>query len=214
MRKDLVVIDIETEPDESALDHPPQFTAPANYKDPAKIEEWKAEKLESWKEGLALRASTGMIVAAGISSHLSCEPEIYHSEFHIEQESIELLIETLDHAHVDNLIVGGWNILEFDLPFIYQRAKIQRVPIPSRLFDPFDKWKPWKLRIADGMKIWAAGTKEYAGLDTVARVLRCGQKDNANSAKFGELYRSDRQAALDHLRNDLTMTRNVLEVLL
>jgi hypothetical protein len=45
-------------------------------------------------------------------------------------------------------------------------------------------------------------------LDHVAKSLGCGSK-NGNGAEFAALYVSDEQAALEYLRNDLTITGNV-----
>lgn len=134
----LCSIDIETEPDPSALAHPPEFQAPSNYKDPEKIAAYKAQAFEDWKERMALRATTGRILCAGAVGIDGC---FYDTT---ELEIVSALIETLDFAFVDGYIVGGWNHSQFDLPFIYQRALILGVKVPSRIFKPLERWNKWQ----------------------------------------------------------------------
>lgn len=206
----LACIDIETEPDPSALAHPPEFQAPSNYKDPEKISAYKAQAFEDWKRKMALSATTGRILASGILTDSGYDVD--HGQD--EETTVSVCIDALDYAHVDGIIVGGWNHSQFDLPFIYQRALILGVKVPSRIFKPLERWNKWQFQIADGMQIWAAGTKEYASLNDVARVLGCGSKDDGISKNFGQVYREDREKALGHLRNDLVMTHAVLERML
>lgn len=201
-----ITIDIETEPDPSALAHPPEFSAPSNYKDPAKIESYKSQAYEEWKDRMALRATTGRILCAGVKSILT-GVEIHEGN---ETDIVRSLVQVLDFVFLDGEILCGWNHSQFDLPFIYQRALILGVKIPERVFKPLERWNKWQFQIADGMQIWAAGTKEYASLGDVARVLGCGSKDDGISKNFGQVYHENREKALVHLRNDLEMTDAVI----
>jgi|BarGraNGADG00212_1021973.scaffolds.fasta_scaffold42055_2 Predicted 3'-5' exonuclease related to the exonuclease domain of PolB len=104
----------------------------------------------------------------------------------------------------------GFNSNRFDLPFLIRRSWKHRVAIPKAL----RKGKYWGDCVFDLREIWGLGDYRAQGsLDTVARHLGVGEK-NGNGAHFAELLKTEPQAAIGYLRNDIRMTAGVAGVLL
>jgi hypothetical protein len=158
MSRPIVVVDIETRPDQAILDdaaywsqRAQEIQAPANYKDQVKIENWKTEALAKERAGLALVSHTGRIAAVGACLLDSDElPMVQHAD-DVSADWEALLLGYL-HGAISKLaakdpmyVVAGWNIRDFDMPFLAGRALVLGLTMPSR----FPKPKDW-VRVLDG----------------------------------------------------------------
>lgn len=200
-----LIFDIETGPesDEALVIMEPEFSAPANYKDPVKIAEKIEEQRQAWREKAALCATTGRVLAIGIADvkgiHLLC----------YEDDEALLLREFWRIACPGGkwrpLI--GFNSNRFDIPFLVRRSFKLRVPVPGGV----THGRYLNQRFIDLMDAWKVGDYQASiSLDRLAKHLGCGAK-NGDGAQFAELLATDPEAALDYLRNDIEMTRAVAE---
>jgi DNA polymerase elongation subunit (family B) len=149
-----LIFDIETQanPENLALMPEPIVTAPANYKDPVKIEEYIKIETEKKKaeliEKAALDPDYGRVLSIGYAT--SCEGpitvhavgEVYFAEQTIDAETCEPVIVEYVYTEKD-LIRGFWdvfarccgacigfNILGFDLPYLMARSMYLGVRVP------------------------------------------------------------------------------------
>lgn len=218
----LFCFDIETEPqpaDELLARFNPVFEPAGNLKDPEKIAADIAAKLQKWIDDSALHAERGRILAFGFSVRGS-GPTVIHGED--EEDLLFQIIASLRDAIQDGELISGFNIIGFDLPFIRKRCLINGIRFPW--YNPLEKWNQWGFKAYDAMLDWQCGVRgggtaeqnaqtKLQRLDTVARALGVGQK-TGDGANFAKLYREDRGAALEYLRNDVSLTRAVCERLL
>jgi hypothetical protein len=196
------VIDLETAGRPDAAQYLPEVTAPSNYKDVAKIEAYLAEKRAAQLEAAALSAETARILCVGILRNGS-EPQFVHDD-----QEAKLLRKTwleLETREADEIFVT-FNGARFDWPMLARRCYALAVPVPS--------WFPadgrWPLRThCDLYARWQCGDRqESISLDRLARL--CGLPGKTGSgAEFARLWAEDRKAALEYLRHDLELTRDL-----
>jgi len=196
------VMDIETTGRADAADYLPPIEAPGNYKDLAKIEAYLAEKRAAQLERAALSAETARILCVGIL-RMSGEPLVIHDD-----DERRLLREAwleLETREEDEIFVT-FNGSRFDWPMLARRCYALGVPVPS--WFPCDGRWPHRTH-CDLFTLWQCGDRtEIISLDRLARL--CGQPGKtANGAHFGKLWRTDRTAALEYLRHDLELTRDL-----
>ncbi len=225
-----ITFDIETRPHPDALAiHEPLFTPAeipdykpdSRLKDPEKVAanfaevarknlgrvaEQKADvdaQREKWLSDGALRAERGQVLAIGYK--LKGEVGIFEGN---ERAILIEFLNVLAHAAKLSATVSGFNILNFDLPFIRRRCIILGIPFP--FYNRTDKWKPWAFPVYDAMVDWQCGNYRdgFVSLDAVARALGVGKKTGSGK-DFSALYESDREAALSYLRNDVNLTDEV-----
>jgi DNA polymerase elongation subunit (family B) len=238
----VIVFDIETSPlPESELfaKFDPKFEVSSSLKEPtpnrslkdaAKVEAnlaEVAEKRKAWLEDCAtdlhqqkqdwiaqgaLRAERGQILAFGYRAFIPNETTSVFQAIHGQNE-VAVLSEILNvFHHYRNYTFAGFNILDFDLPFIRRRLIANRMPCP--FYNRSDKWKPWTVTTYDAMKDWACGVYgDRIKLDDLARGLGIGCK-NGSGADFAELYYRDPSAALEYLENDIDLTCGVVEAMI
>lgn len=234
-----ICFDIETGPlpeDELFQKFDPQFEVSAELlkrepmphkglKDPDKVaanlieveEKHKAWEMEcemnliqqrqDWINQGALRAERGKLLAFGYSTD-GREVKIIHG--HDEKRVLSDVIGLI-RLHKNDTFCG-FNIINFDLPFIRRRCIVNGIRFP--FYSRSDKWKPWIIDLYDAMDDW--GCRVYGDrvkLDDLARGLGAGKK-NGDGAGFAELYNTNQAAALDYLGNDILITYRVCERML
>lgn len=132
--KPCLIFDIETAPSDD-WDDPDfigellnQARAPTNYKDPEKIAAAKREKVDSQRDAAALSWLFGRIRAIGVGGLLEeFPPTVWASED--EAEVIASFALYLDDA--GPAVIGGFNVREFDVPFVTFRAAVHRIELPT-----------------------------------------------------------------------------------
>lgn len=122
------VIDIETGPDPKlladesyGLEVLEEMHAPSNYKDPLKIAAWQSAALLRHREKMALSPATGVVRCVGLmfedgTQLLHCGGEL------------DTLRQTLNGLAGEMLALVGFNLREFDLPFLHTRCAIHGLP--------------------------------------------------------------------------------------
>lgn len=134
MHKQVLVFDIETKALPEAEVFLPDVSAPANYKDAEKIQAYKEEKRMETLKKAALDPDLGEIVAIGYSiididdaGHYGFKQDdiqvLTRSKFDDEFDMIRSFWNVVHETVVENHgIVCGYNVLDFDIPFIARRT--------------------------------------------------------------------------------------------
>lgn len=167
------------------------------------------EQRDAWIQQGALRAERGKLIAFGFQADEVVQL-LHEADYVDEKYLLETVIDVI-HDY-KTCVFAGFNILNFDLPFIRRRCIVNGIKFP--FYDRKDKWKPWTIQTYDAMVDWGCGVYgDRIKLDDLARGLGCGAK-NGDGAQFHELYKTDRAAALDYLRNDIKISVAVIERIL
>lgn len=164
-----MALDIETAPDPEAVERllaaAPIFTAPANYRDEAKIEAYVESKAAAWraetKSKAGLSALTGRVV-----SWATCdggEPYAETAGGHIDEAG---LLRGLVESTYQARRVATFNGHGFDLPFIFSRLLRHRIMPPPWLLQGMRRYtdRPhcdvrmvltqWDMRGRGTMAVW------------------------------------------------------------
>ena len=218
-----VVLDIETAPISDALLSMtiPQFNSEdvktGNLVDPAKIaaklSEAKADHFDSYKRSAALSAMTGSVIAVGIDAGT---PKCLLDAS--EPAMLAFVWETIQNAVLtERCEIVGWNITNFDLPYLCRRSYRHKISPPSWLRDG----RYWHNSIVDLLDVWRMGEPRQVegqkrisySLDNVARFLGLEGK-NGSGKDFAALLETDRAAAESYLLRDLDQTKKIAQILL
>lgn len=195
------ILDVETKslPREILTSIIPDFKPAGNLKDPDKIAADLQKKSDDWFESAALDAHRGEIIAIGLKRGQGIMPLMFHG-----QPEAEMLrdLRSFATAESDSIVVGHY-ILGFDIPYLCRRMWRHGIQPPRQWLD----CTAWKAHWAfDTAQVWTCGNREQKiSLDNLAWHLGYGRK-TGNGADFAKLYETDREAALDYLRNDLKLT--------
>ena len=203
----MIIFDIETTalPLHELNELMPEFNAPGNLKDPAKIIAAIEEKKADWIERAALAPETGKVLAVGIMDN--SETLVVLSG--LETQILHDFWEWLDSRRAQHW--AGWFIFGFDLPFLIRRSWMNSIPVPSWIKEGryFDK------TFVDLMEVYTCGQRDSVSLDTAARALKVGKK-NGKGADFGRLWNgseAEHVQALEYLRNDMDLTRKIAAII-
>jgi hypothetical protein len=133
----MLIFDLETAADTSAIEFLPEPEAPANYKKPEAIEEYKAEARQKQISRMALDPAACRIVAIGTCLDGRVQVSVC-PDTDVERKAIAQFWEmwdnelTLDSAGIprsDDIV--GYNCVAFDLPVLLTRSRILGVPHPK-----------------------------------------------------------------------------------
>jgi hypothetical protein len=222
------IFDVETGPlaesELSALLPPfdPTEVKTGNLKDPAKIAEKIAEAEANHRRDFfdkaALDPLTGRVVAIGM---LDLETDHFFIIGHDDEAQTLREFWQLtrgDMGRINPLI--GFNICNFDLPFLIRRSWKHRVVVPFGI----RRGRYWGDQVVDLRDAWQLGDRQARGsLDAIAKHLGVGAKLAAPAAngeiktikggEFAGLWESNRDLAEAYLRNDVELTAKVADVL-
>lgn len=203
-----VFFDIETGPASNALDFKPEFTAPSNLRDPEKIAAAIAEKSREWEDKLALSAVTGRVLAIGVAIYGKTVVTFGDPDERVLLQEFWAHLAEISYQHADPRLCG-WNICGFDLPFLQRRSWMHDIPTPEWVF-PRGRLSNFHI---DLMKVWCGENPlDRIKLDTVARWMGFGGKTDPEGGKnFAKLWQADQLAALDYLRRDVDLVRQIAE---
>jgi hypothetical protein len=200
-----VFFDIETAPlpEEEVVKFMPEFSAPSNYKDQAKIDEYIKGRKAEWLDRAALSPLTGKVCAIGVEQngevtlHLDDDEQMLLTKFWRQWAS--------DRGLYTNYV--GFNITQFDIPFLIRRSWKLGIPIPFELHGN----RFWELGFVDVMNLWQCGDrKETISLDSLCKFLGVGAK-NGSGEFFHKLLKEDPEKAKEYLTNDLRLIRRCYE---
>ena len=212
-----IVFDVETGPlAESELSallpaFDPAEVKTGNLKDPAKIAEKIAEAEANHRRDFIERAAldplTGRVIAIGM---LDLETDRFSIIGHDDEAQTlrEFWEATRGEMGRNNPLIG-FNIGNFDLPFLYRRSWKHRIAVPFGI----RRGRYWGDQVVDLRDAWQLGDRQARGsLDSIAKHLGVGAKNGEGKA-FAELWRTDRKQAEAYLRNDIALTAKIADAL-
>ena len=182
----------------------PVHRAPANLRDPDKIAAAVEQRRKDWFDKAALSPLTGRILAIGIKRVGDTEHTILTGP---EQTILEEFWRLRSDNHPATWV--GHNIMSFDLPFIARRCWLHGITLPLKFWkgNRFDRDEG-----VDTMALWSCGqtgcNASKISLDNMARFFGVGAK-TGDGAHFANLFDTDRDAAINYLKNDLDLTEAV-----
>jgi len=196
------VIDLETSGRPDAGAFLPPLEPPSNYRDAIKITAYLAEKRIAQLERAALSAETARVLAVGILRPGMGPQYICDDDEKLLLRKTWLELETREGDEVFTTFNGT----RFDWPMLARRSYALGVPVPS--WFPADGRWPHRTH-CDLFTLWQCGDRgESISLDRLSRLCGLGGK-SGSGAEFGKLWNTDRPAALDYLRLDLELTRDL-----
>lgn len=194
--------DIETEPLPEVLVNPERYyKADSRLKDPEKIK----ANLEEKAQDAALHPTTGRVLAIGYSLNGDEWQEIADQRF----QEAEVITVFFDRAYEALRYCGrviGWNILDFDLPFLVYRARVLGVHVPVSLFAMYRSRLSFVDSFVDLM-LWAqSGRYKSDGfsLDRVAKSMG-HQGKTGTGEMYATLLRTDPDKAAEYLTQDVRL---------
>jgi len=183
-----------------------------NTKDPDKI----AERIRQAEENhvtdfiktAALDALSGQVLCIGYRLERD-EPAILSSDADGEAAMLRQWWELLNTWERQPRLIG-FNIKPFDLPFLIKRSWKHRVTVPYWIRNG----RFWNDLIVDLREVWQLGdNRAHGSLGAISRHLGLGEK-SGSGADFANLWKTNRQAAIDYCLQDVKLTQQVADVLM
>ena len=181
----------------------------------AKIAEAEAGHKQNFIDRAALDPLTGRIIAIGV---LLFDPRgALGPDWSAPRKTVILgaedeaamlrefwgMVASDDHGRLNPIV--GFNICNFDLPFLFRRSWKHGITPPAGL----RRGRYWGDSVVDLRDVWQLGDRQARGsLDAIARHLGVGAK-TGNGAEFADLWKRDQDAAIGYLKNDLKLTAAV-----
>lgn len=189
----------------------PDAVKVGNRADPAKIAAYIDQQAASYWEDIsnnaALDPTTATVLAIGL---LSVSPggeaeTLIHPDdgfaVRTERAMLEEFWGRLQGPHGSLPQLVGFNCNGFDLPFLVKRSWALGV----RVAPTIRQGRYWDAM--DVMEAWTMGDRQQRiSLDRMARHFGLGGKVGSGK-NFAPLYKQDKPAALDYLRQDLQLTK-------
>jgi hypothetical protein len=161
----------------------------------------------------ALSALTGQVLAIGYKSERGMRLDCI-AEDKSEKVLLDWFWSTYQAMRESDRHLAGFNIREFDIPFMAQRSVILGVSVPKTLLVQ-DKWLD-KTFIDLRDRFGFCG-RPSGSLDAICKACGIGGKpEGTTGAMFAELYSNPetREKAIEYLKNDLEMTFGLAERML
>ena len=203
-----MLFDIETSAlSDAELDKvKPQFQAPANYKDVAKIAANIAEQEKEWKENAALSPITGRVLAFGYES---LDFDIIADED--EKTLLEQVWFLINSKLSASIKVVGFHIFGYDLPFLIKRSWSLGVTVPNIVGGWSGRYWNWSEDIIDLRLVWQMGDRQAHGsLDDISKFFG-GAGKTGSGKDFAALWQTDREKAVTYLKTDLALSKLLYE---
>lgn len=199
-------IDIETAPKsvEELEAIMPVFTAPANWKDEEKIAKNIADQKVKFIEKAALSPTTGTVMAIGLYDD---EEDVYQgivvADYASEADLLEEFWSHLVYHDAMTVDVLGWNIQNFDLPFLIKRSWANTIKVPKTVLEFYRGRASLNARFKDLMQYFCIGSDDrYMKLDDALDLLGCERKIEIEGL-FYEVYKSNPHKAMKYLKRDV-----------
>jgi len=180
---------------------------PGNIKKPESIEKWMSENKESAINNALLKTSfdgsIGEIIcisyAAGDMDSVCIGRKLGESErdmllcFNEEINNLFLLTKTPP-------VWIGHYICDFDLRFLWQRMKINK--IENHIFIPHNS-KPWSDNVFDTYYEWSGTqSKGFGSLDSLCKIFGLKQKGDIDGSKIWQAVQDGRYGEIYEYCND------------
>jgi predicted PolB exonuclease-like 3'-5' exonuclease len=203
-----IILDIETVaiPDAAALAEP--VSAPANYRDAAKIAAYIAEKQAEQVSRAALYPWTTRVVAVGIIDETNTE-HVLTAGTAAEEAVLLAQVWTLCREHSQGLVhsIIGFNHLSYDLPVLLARSILLDVKAPAISLDKYrTPHVDLMLRLT-----WNGGIQARS-LKWFARRFGLVVDDTISGSDIAALYAAGDWAGIkSHVLSDIRLTRALAE---
>lgn len=210
-------LDIETIPTQSAEVHSriaETVTPPGNLSKAETIAAWVAEKKPGLvKEAIAktaLDGSVGHICCIGWAWDDGHSVSQWIENVDDEKEAIRFVVESLNHkvnsTAYPTVTIVGHNVINFDIRFIWQRAIVLGIRMPS--WFPRDP-KPWGNEAFDTMTAFA-GSRGTIGMDRLCLALGMAGKGEIDGSMIGDLWSAgEYEKIASYCRADVERTRQI-----
>lgn len=107
-----------------------------------------------------------------------------------EEKLINEVVELLDKVYKKNLILSGYMINSFDIPWLVHKINKYNIPLP-KILEIYDK-KPWEIQSFDLADKWKFMTKYHSSLDEVCYELDIDSpKDDIDGSMVHSIYWND-----------------------
>ena len=209
-----IFIDLESIPAGDPID-PMTLAPPGNISKPETIAAWYKDKAigiaaEKYR-ARALDSMTGEIICigyAGGEGQVKCiyqDGDTWCNEEDI-LASLEITIQSIRDINSPITFIG-WNIVAFDIPFIWRKAIKYGL---TGLRDAFNRDR-YKGNHLDLMLAWGADWKDFRKLDDVARFLGLpGKLGNLTGATIYDAYLEGRVDEITaYCKNDIETVRAI-----
>lgn len=205
-------VDIETIPAQgegAASAARSRITAPANYKDPEKIEAYIAGKAEEAWLKTALDGSYGEVFCIGYA--IDDEPAEVVTRgprtgpMVDEADVLEEFFERVDDELIGGGIWIGHNIQRFDMRFLWKRSVIHR--LPHIVTTPFNE-SPYSDQIRDTMMMWTGDRNSFISLDELLDILGIDSEDPIDGSEvWAHIQEGNYDVVNEHCRANVEETR-------
>lgn len=211
--KDIVYFDIETAPlmtpvlERKLRDIKP----PKNYKDADKIAAFVREENEAILERAALSPLTGQVAALTVLKHGEDKPFVKTLIQFSEADLIRSFWDMCPSASVGSFRLCGFNIHDFDIPFLVQRSWALGIKVPMELVgDGFSRhYMPFWL--VDLRKVWGLSSPKPEGsLSDICLHLGFGPKIG-NGKDFFPTLQTDPGKAIEYCVDEILKMRLVAQ---
>lgn len=170
----------------------------------------EVDAFAAFKSKAALSALTGQVLAIGYLDLGAEELDVAIDDGRGDEKLLLTAFwEVFRMCLVREVSMIGFNTTGFDVPFIIRRSWAHGVTVPKGLFQN-GRYLHRSLR--DLRELWACGEYHPSGtLDDLAALFGTTRK-NGDGGQFHKLWSGtpeERQQALDYLKNDLVMTKEV-----
>lgn len=174
----------------------------------------ESDAFAAFKDRAALSALTGQVLAIGyLSPCVNENSTVIDDGGGDEKTVLRNFWDVFRKCVRCHAVMIGFNTTGFDVPFIIRRSWAHRVLVPNGLFRN-SRYLP--STFCDLREIWACGEYRPSGtLDDLASLFNATRK-NGDGSQFHKLWNGtpeERQQAIDYLKNDLVMTREVADAL-
>lgn len=187
------------------------ITPPGNIKKPESIAEWeKVKKPDAIDEAVSktgLDGAFGRVCCIGWAWDGDDPETVYEGdEATVLREFATYIEDHIRHNRFAGLpVIVGHNIINFDLRFLWQRAMVNGVRLPS--WFPRDP-KPWDDTVFDTM-LHFAGQRNTISLDRLCLALGLPGKDGIDGSMVADLWAKDPDEVARYCAEDVERTRRV-----
>jgi DNA polymerase elongation subunit (family B) len=211
-----IIFDIETGPlpiNELVIPpFDPSQVKLGNIKNPdliaEKIQKAEENHVTDYIKNAALDALSGQVLCIGYRLERD-EPAILSSDADGEAAMLRQWWELLNTWERQPRLIG-FNVKSFDLPFLIKRSWKHRITPPYWIRNG----RYWNDLIVDLREVWQLGdNRAHGSLGAISRHLGLGEK-TGNGADFANLWKTNRQAAIEYCLQDVKLTQQVADVLM
>ena len=179
-----------------------------NLVDPVKIQNDIAAKTEEAMASAPLSGLWGEVLCVGIA--LNEQEPVVLSDVN-EKALLEQTMRFLRDAWIDQNKRPpqfiGFNISEFDLPFLWKRCLVHGIKPPYPLYQ---QEKPWSSRFVDLRHILGCGDMRAHGtLKDWCYALGISMTGDIDGAEVPAMWQRDRQKVIDHCRADVIRLQEI-----